>query len=188
DSQGAQRVLDSLKFRFVLRAILQIKRPHRECLFCFLYSFWQSRIVSLQYSSYIQFFPRESSRNGRTLAGHFGLLADVYAQEVVAQSGLAARCVGVLIGSPIAQEHNRGRFKKKPLDQRGVSERSPRLRRQRLASPKEYKRARKRVCSKLHTSFGRLFTPHCRAAINFPLWCAANIGQHLRFHVDISVK
>jgi len=36
-----------------------------------------------------------------------GLLADVYAQEVVAQSGLAARCVSARIGSPIAQENNR---------------------------------------------------------------------------------
>ena len=36
--------------------------------------------------------------------------------------------VGVLVGSPIAQENNRGSgIKKKPLGQRGVSERSPRL-------------------------------------------------------------
>ena len=36
----------------------------------------------------------------------FSLLADVYAQEVVAQIGLAARCVSARIGSPIGKENN----------------------------------------------------------------------------------
>src|SRR6185369_12503754 len=159
DSQGAQRVLDSLKFRFVLRAILQIKRPHGERLFCFLYSFWQSRIVSLQYSSYIRFFPRESGRYVRPLAGHFGLLSDVYAQEVVAQSGAGGKMCecSYWITNREGKQPGHADKRKSPLVRGAYRSEGRVYRRQRLASPKAYKRARKRVCSKLHTSFGRLF-------------------------------
>jgi len=52
-----------------------------------LYSLRLSCSVRLQHSTYEQFFPSESGKNGGTLAGHLGLLADVYAQEVVAQAG-----------------------------------------------------------------------------------------------------
>ena len=79
--------------------------------------------------------------------------------------------VGVLVGSPIAQENNRGSgIKKKPLGQRGVSERSPRLYKTAFGFTERIQTSVKTRLFKIAHFLSQLFTPHHRrAAINFRL-------------------
>jgi len=98
--------------------------------------------------------------------------------------------VGVLVGSPIAQENNRGSgIKKKPLGQRGVSERSPRLYKTAFGFTERIQTSVKTRLFKIAHFLSRLFTPPSPPSGNqFPPWCAEATGQHMRFHVDVSVK
>jgi len=109
-------------------------------------------------------------RVGEVWPAIFGLLANVHAQEVVAQSGLAARCgCSCWITNP--QENNRGSgIKKKPLGQRGVSERSPRLYKTAFGFTERIQTSVKTRLFKIAHFLSQLFTPHHRrAAINFRL-------------------
>ena len=131
----------------------------------------RGRALSASHTSYMQFFPRESVQSWRGLASHFrppsersrtGGRCPEWAR------GKMCECSYWITNRAGKQSAVRG-SRKSPLVRGAYRSEARVCRRQRLASPKEYKRVRRRVCSKLHTSYGRLFTTHRRAAINFRL-------------------
>ena len=109
-------------------------------------------------------------RVGEVWPAIFRLLANVHAQEVVAQSGAGGKMCecSYWITNREGKQPGHADKRKSPLVRGAYRSEGRVYRRQRLASPKAYKRARKRVCSKLHTSFGRLFPLYRANGDQFP--------------------
>jgi hypothetical protein len=151
----------------VIRVILELKLPRHKRLCCNLYSLWLSRMVCLQPCTDTQFFPRESGRNGQTLACHFlppsgrlrtGGRCPEWARGKMCgclywitnwegkQLGYKDQEKGPLVRGAYRSK-NPGCCKQRWLMYQTDPHSFPRF-----LSTKAYKGARRPVCSKLHTS------------------------------------